>query len=213
MENSALEEIREVKASLSRLLVSSDLSYAFISGTYEEEGSLRELKSNGQYYPDIDIIVWGNEALIIPVLKNLGFKNQNGTSYSIDMKGVSVDIYFNWISYDIIKIFTPRIETVENNQISERDYIIYQLIEPILKFGQHHERHKHRLNLYKTNIPVEYKLAKRRVSSYCFPFFYLIDKAIAKEKLSRFEHRLLKFIFITKPRNIGTYIKHKYKNS
>lgn len=213
MDNIVIEQLLKDKKFVKEVLLSTSISFAFISGKYEIDGSLDELNDNSSYKPDIDIVVFANETLAKEKLISLNFKIQSENSFLFKNKSgqiLNIDIYFNWVSFGVVKIFKPNPNKIINNQISDYDYLFYQTLEPLLKFGGYKKRHLVRLKKYEDNLPLIHLKIKNKLVFFCFPISYLIKKARHNRKISSKEHFLLKVLFIIKPRNFINYIQFKY---
>jgi len=213
IDNTVIECLLKDKEFVKEVLLNTSISFAFISGKYEIDGSLDELNDNSSYKPDIDIIVFGNETLARKKLISLNFKVQSKNTFLFKNKSektLNIDIYFNWISFGVVKIFKPNPNKILNNQINDYDYLFYQTLEPLLKFGGYKKRHLVRLKKYEDNLPLIHLKIKKKLFFFCFPLSYLIKKARCNRKISSTEHFLLKVLFIIKPRNFINYIQFKY---
>ena len=60
MSNKIINDLEDHKADIKDVLTRALLSFAFITGKYEIEGSKYELANNYSYLPDIDIVIFEN---------------------------------------------------------------------------------------------------------------------------------------------------------
>ena len=205
-----IERNKEVVVSA---LTKSGLSFAIITGKFEKEGSLYEFKNNRSYVPDIDIIIFEDERFARLELLKFGFRNISGCVFEychVTLGAVHIDVYFEWLSVGIIKVFKPSLKDCVNLKTCESDYLLYQLIEPLLKFGEYKDRHVLRITLYKENDPILYNQVRKRLFWLCLPLRFKVEKYLRLQKLSLYSRRLLNIIFVLKPRNVFAYVNLKF---
>lgn len=215
MRDKIIKELDQNKIVVKEVLKGALIPFAFITGKYELEGSKYEIDINSNYVPDIDIIIFSAEKTVIKKLISAGFIPQTGNTYLFKNDHgelINIDFYFNWICLGVIKIIKPSYKSVQNNKISEYEYLLYQTLEPLLKFGEYKKRHLIRLQLYKENSLTIHLKVKKRLFLLCFPISFIIKNAIHSQSLSKKHHFLLKVLFIIKPYNIINYIQFKYFN-
>jgi len=195
-----------------KLLENSNLKFKIITGKHEVIGSLEESKINKQYVPDIDIVFDAKKKTIKQDLEKCGFMSIEGIAYvySLD-KSIHIDAYSKYISVGSLKIFKPSFED-KLLKIKEEEYYIYQLVEPLLKFGFYYKRHLTRIKIYEENTDIYHAFVDKQLHQICFPVKFLLSKALEKDgKLSKSEYFLLKSAFILKPKNIYNYILLRLK--
>ncbi len=131
------------------------LSFAVITGKYEREGTLYEQKRNN-IHPDLDLVFFDiSKDQLHEKLLNCGLEHVNHNTYRyIGENGslLPIDIYIEFINtgyYYIFKIDVKNLKISEGyNTISENDYIVYQILEPLIKFSGYKKRHIYRIKQY-----------------------------------------------------------------
>ena len=136
-------------------LEKENLSYAVITGKFEEDGTAYE-QTTGALEPDLDIVFFGiSKSELHRKLIEMGLEHVHYNSYryrSQDNKTLPVDIYIEYINAGYYFLFPTDSKKIrrENhrNVICEKDYILYQLVEPLIKFSGYKKRHLYRINKY-----------------------------------------------------------------
>lgn len=197
------------------LLDQSGLAYAVIGGRYEDAGSRWQLQQDALYGPDIDILFLQPKRYVDEMLAKLGWvQQQSGGFYyysATQAMRCHIDVYYSYISYGWIKIFKPDKQRLSNNYIGEEDYLLYQLIEPLLKFGAYQPRHLERIRCYRADKKLDHAYVRRRQRAICFPCSFLLSKAYQHEgQLTASQYRMLKLSLILKPRNMIRYIRYRF---
>ena len=129
-----------------RFLEDKNISYAIIEGGNDYNGIKEEYVDFKQ---DIDIILDCKPSRIINKLISSNDFNylENNSFFSI-LDNLRVDLYFQTINVGYYHFLRVRPLAYRHKRISEQEYIIYQLIDPLIKFSKYEERHKHRLRVY-----------------------------------------------------------------
>ncbi len=174
------------------------VKFAIIGGKYEKDGLHFQQKKDG-LVGDLDIVFFNTD---FEKLKNelqaIGIKHIEYQTYLFIKNEVHlpIDIYIDYINtgyYYLFKIDAKGLKNIDGvPYVSERDYILYQLIEPLIKFSEYKPRHIYRLQKYYENgyFTLEIKHALARIVG---PFFakYILTTV---EKKSSIDKRIIKLI-------------------
>jgi len=138
-------------------LQGKDISYAIITGKYEKLGVAEEKKERN-FVEDLDIVFFDTtEEIIHRHLIEMGLKQISHHTYKFQKNGyeLPVDIFIDFINSGYYYLFPidKNNLTIKNNRIciSEHDYILYQILEPLIKFSGYKKRHFIRLRKYFMN--------------------------------------------------------------
>jgi len=75
-----------------------------------------------------------------------------------------IDLYFKTLNVGYYHFLEIDNQDFLNTEVSELAYIIYQIIDPLLKFSKYHNRHQYRLKKYFNNsIPNEVEECLRKI--------------------------------------------------
>lgn len=170
-------------------LEKENLSYAVITGKFEEDGIAYE-QTTGTLEPDLDIVFFGiSKSELHRKLIEMGLEHIYYNSYrykSSDSENLPVDIYIEYISagyYYLFPIDPKSIKRQYNRYvISEEDYILYQFIEPLIKFSGYRKRHLYRMNKYITNGYITPEIKQKFYSITGRYFTNRVLKSIQEEK-------------------------------
>jgi len=128
------------------ILETENIPYSLILGEYDRESFLVENKS---FKSDIDIVLNSSSRVIIDILKEKNeFDYLGDSSFRDNTTGVRVDLYFNFLNVGYYNFLKINSESFLKKNISEEEYIIYQLLDPLLKFSMYKSRHKFRIEKY-----------------------------------------------------------------
>ena len=144
------------------ILEENNISYIIISGKYDEESYKTEEK---EFKPDLDIISKTKSFSIISKLFNKErFKILEENSIFDKQLNLRVDMYFKSVNVGYYHFLIPNNHSYKLKHLAEEDYIIYQILDPLLKFSKYHNRHKFRLSKYfKNGIPKDLSLRLSKI--------------------------------------------------
>lgn len=144
------------------ILEENNISYILISGKYDEESYKTEEK---EFKPDLDIIInIENFSKIRKLFNKERFNILDENSIFDKYLKLRIDMYFKSVNVGYYHFLFPDKHSYKLKHLSEEDYIIYQLLDPLLKFSKYHNRHKFRLNKYfKNEIPKEVSLRLSKI--------------------------------------------------
>ena len=136
------------------LLEQKSIAYAVLKGAHDKESYLHE--SVG-FKKDLDLVLNYKKVDVFSFLiADNNFKYLGDNSFLDIENDLRVDLYFKTLNvgyYHFLKIDNQDFLTKE---VSESAYIIYQILDPLLKFSKYHNRHQYRLKKYFSNtIPKE----------------------------------------------------------
>lgn len=172
--------------SLIKLLENNNISYSFIEGDYDDRANQKEKDS---FNKDIDIVLCGDKNKIFTILfssKDLYYVDNVFRDIITNMR---IDIYYNTINVGYYHYLIIKESSFILGKISKEEYIIYQLLDPLLKFSIYQKRHQYNLIKYTSNYNIEYIFPElRKIIG-----FFLAKRLIAKIKRKDFS---LSFVFI-----------------
>ena len=135
-------------------LEQKSIAYAVLKGAHDKESYLYE--SVG-FKKDLDLVLnCKKDDVFSFLIADNNFKYLGDNSFLDIENDLRVDLYFKTLNvgyYHFLKIDNQDFLTKE---VSESAYIIYQILDPLLKFSKYHNRHQYRLKKYFSNtIPKE----------------------------------------------------------
>ena len=165
------------------------IAFLVLKGVYDEESYLLE---NESFKKDLDLILnCKKDDVFSNLIADDNFKYLGDNSFLDIENDLRIDLYFKTLNvgyYHFLKIDNQDFLTKE---VSESVYIIYQILDPLLKFSKYHNRHQYRLKKYFNNtIPKEVDVYLREI----------IGKKLAYELLENISNSnfAIKRIFIKK---------------
>ena len=125
------------------------IAYAILKGTHDNESYMHERVG---FKKDLDIVLnCKKDEVFSFLIEDNNFKYLGDNSF-LDIKNdLRFDLYFKTLNvgyYHFLKIENQDFLTQE---VSESAYIIYQILDPLLKFSKYHNRHQYRLKKYFSN--------------------------------------------------------------
>jgi len=166
---------------LFKILNSHKIPFAVISGKYDKESYSVESKL---FNPDMDLVLNCDKIKMEHLLLNDKNFKIMGDDLIFDIQlNLRIDLYFRSINVGYYHFLVPKSDSYKVQKLKEEDYIIYQLLDPLLKFSKYHKRHIFRLKKYFSDgIPNEIssKLSK------------IIGKSLSEELLNKIQN--LEFI-------------------
>lgn len=145
-----------------KLFEERKIAYAVIKGVYDEASLTKE---GVGFRIDLDIVLDCNKEDVLPFLKaDYNFKYLENNSFLAISDNLRIDLYFKTLNvgyYHFLKI-SPL--SYKSKEVSEKEYIIYQILDPLLKFSKYQKRHEYRLRQYvKTGISDDVKKKLRQI--------------------------------------------------
>jgi hypothetical protein len=139
--------------SIFKILDDKEIQYAVLKGRYDDQSY--EYEKIG-FKKDLDLVLNCNNTDIIDYLKKENvFKYLEENSFLDIENNLRIDFYFKAINVGYYHFLKIDVDSFLNKKVSEKEYIIYQLLDPLLKFSKYHIRHQYRLERYFTSgIPV-----------------------------------------------------------
>tara|TARA_B110000008_G_scaffold87320_1_gene89260 strand:+ start:4744 stop:5340 length:597 start_codon:yes stop_codon:yes gene_type:complete len=133
-------------------LEQKNIAYAVLKGVHDEASCENETIG---FKKDLDIVLDCNKEDVLPFLKaDYNFKYLENNSFLAISDNLRIDLYFKTLNvgyYHFLKI-SPL--SYKSKEVSEKEYIIYQILDPLLKFSKYQKRHQYRLTKYfSTGIP------------------------------------------------------------
>ena len=132
-----------------KFLEEKKIAYAVVKGVYDEE-SLK--KEEIGFRKDLDIVLDCNKEDIFPFLKaDHDFKYLENSSFLSVSDNLRIDLYFKMLNVGYYHFLKVSPSSFKSKEVSEKEYIIYQIIDPLLKFLKYQKRHEYRLSQYFEN--------------------------------------------------------------
>ena len=170
-------------------LEQKSISYIVLIGKYDNDSYMYE---RSDFKKDLDLVLnCKKDDVFSFLIADNNFKYLGDNSFLDIDNDLRIDLYFKTINvgyYHFLKIDNHDFVTKE---VSESAYIIYQILDPLLKFSKYHNRHQYRLKKYFNNtIPKEVDVYLREI----------IGKKLAYELLENISNSnfAIKSIFIKK---------------
>ena len=135
-------------------LEQKSIAYAILKGTHDKESYMNEREG---FKKDLDLVLnCKKDDVFSFLIEDNSFKYLGDNSFLDIENNLRIDLYFKTLNvgyYHFLEIDNQDFLTTE---VSESAYIIYQIIDPLLKFSKYHNRHQYRLKKYFNNsIPNE----------------------------------------------------------
>jgi len=190
-------------------LMEKKLSFAIITGRFEEAGTLHEQETKN-LQADLDIVFFDiSRAQLHEKLLNLGLEHVEFNTYKYiaqDKSILPIDIYIDFINTGYYSLFPIQKENLLDcdgyNIISESDYIVYQILEPLIKFSGYKKRHWYRLKRYIDEGYFTSEIKERLCSIVgCFLATCLIDTISKKDHVDKKIVQLIKLRLLFKHGN------------
>ena len=129
-----------------RFLEENKIAYAVLKGVYDED-SLK--KEDIGFRKDLDIVLDCNKEDVFPSLKaDHNFKYLENNSFLAISNNLSIDLYFKTLNVGYYHFLKVSPSSFKSKEVSEKEYIIYQILDPLLKFSKYQKRHEYRLRQY-----------------------------------------------------------------
>ena len=139
-----------MKSNIKNLLEDNNIGYAIIKGDYDKESYKYE---NTNIKEDLDIVLDCNKNLLFDLLNNNNqYKFIEGNTFLEVKNNLRIDFYFKTINVGYYHFLKVSKISFQEKKITSDDYIIYLLLEPLLKFNKYHSRHIYRIKMYFKNF-------------------------------------------------------------
>ena len=145
-----------------KFLEEKEIPYAVLIGAYDEDSLMKE---DIGFRDDLDIVLDCNKEDVIPFLKeNSNFKYLQNNSFLAHSDNLRIDLYFKTLNVGYYGFLNINPIAFRSKRISETEYIIYQILDPLLKFSKYKKRHVYRLKQYFNNgISDDVKIKMRQI--------------------------------------------------
>jgi len=131
-----------------KILDDKGIQYSLLNGAYDEDSYAHEVVG---FKKDLDLVLnCEKDDVFNFILAEDNFKYLEDNSFLDVDNDLRIDLYFKTLNvgyYHFLKIDKSDFLTKE---VSEKSYIIYQILDPLLKFSKYHYRHQYRLKKYFT---------------------------------------------------------------
>tara|TARA_B100001142_G_C14330323_1_gene653839 strand:- start:672 stop:1268 length:597 start_codon:yes stop_codon:yes gene_type:complete len=122
------------------------IAYAVIRGVYDDDSFKEE---GTEFRQDLDVVLDCNKEDVIPLLKlENDFKYLEKDSFLDISNNLRIDLYFKTLNFGYYHFLKVSPLSFQSREVSEIEYIIYQILDPLLKFSCYKKRHEYRLRQY-----------------------------------------------------------------
>ena len=133
-------------------LEQKNIAYAVLKGVHDEASCENEKIG---FKKDLDLVLNCKENDVVSLLKaEKNFRYLKENSFLDIENDLRIDLYFKTLNvgyYHFLKVDSNSFITKE---VAKKEYVIYQILDPLLKFSKYHKRHQYRLTKYfSTGIP------------------------------------------------------------
>jgi len=130
------------------------IAYAILKGTHDNESYMHERVG---FKKDLDIVLnCKKDEVFSFLIADNNFKYLVDNSFLDIENNLRIDLYFKTLNVGYYHFLKINNQDFLNKEVSESAYIIYQILDPLLKFSKYHNRHQFRLKKYFRNtIPKE----------------------------------------------------------
>jgi len=126
-------------------LQESSIPYAIIRGKYD--GLYHNYDKT--YVSDLDLVVDCKKSDIFSNINSLkDFKHLEENTFIDLSTQLRIDFYFQSINVGYYHYLRVSPSSFKLNQVIESEYIVYQIIDPLLKFSRYKKRHIYKLKKY-----------------------------------------------------------------
>ena len=142
---------------LFKILNREKIPYTIVEGEYDVESYKIDNKFSNV---DIDVVLQTNSKYIMTVLKESGgFDYLGGHSFKDKKYNIRLDLYFFVLNVGYYTFLKVNHKSFINKTLSKEEYIIYNLLDPLLKFSKYYPRHQYRLAKYfAVELPQEVRI-------------------------------------------------------
>jgi len=142
---------------LFKILNREKIPYTIVEGEHDVESYKIDNKFSNV---DIDVVLQTNSKYIMTVLKESGgFDYLGGHSFRDKKYNIRLDLYFFVLNVGYYTFLKVNHKSFFNKTLSKEEYIIYNLLDPLLKFSQYYPRHQYRLAKYfAVELPQEVRI-------------------------------------------------------
>ncbi|MBT3611420.1 MAG: hypothetical protein HN522_00560 [Flavobacteriales bacterium] len=143
-------------------LEQKSIAFAILKGTYDKESYSTEKEG---FKNDLDIVLNCKKNEVFDFLIEDDNYRYLGDNSFLDIENnLRIDLYFKTLNVGYYHFLEIDNQDFLNTEVSELAYIIYQIIDPLLKFSKYHNRHQYRLKKYFNNsIPNEVEECLRKI--------------------------------------------------
>jgi len=145
-----------------KFLEENKIAYTVLKGLYDKN-SLKE--ENVGFRKDLDIVLDCNKEDVFPFLKaDHNFKYLENSSFLAVSDNLRIDLYFKTLNVGYYHFLKVSPSSFKSKEVSEKEYIIYQILDPLLKFLKYQKRHEYRLSQYfKNGISNDLQISLRQI--------------------------------------------------
>jgi len=138
-------------------LKENNIAFAVLKGVHDKDSYQMDTK---EFKVDLDIVLDCKRNSFINALKtHPSFTYLEQNSFLDIENNLRIDCYFNTLNVGYYHYLKIKKHSFLNNKVSENEYIVYQILDPLLKFSKYHFRHQYRLSAYfKLDISFEIKV-------------------------------------------------------
>ena len=132
------------------ILLNEKISYAILKEIYDVPSNIVNQKN---YKKDLDIVVnCSKNEIIDKFINHDNLLHIEKNSFFDKINNIRVDIYFKTLNVGYYHYLKIDQKSYGQNKIQDIEYLIYIILDPILKFSFYQNRHQYILNKYFNNF-------------------------------------------------------------
>ena len=129
-------------------LKNQNIPFAVIQGEFDKEVD-QKLSILG----DLDIVL--NQPNFLSLTTPDYLKKINKSTFKNQKTKKNIDLYFQFLNVGYYRYLRISNDSFKRETVSEQEYLIYLIIDPILKFSKYHHRHRLKINKYINNGSIQ----------------------------------------------------------
>ena len=135
-------------------LEQKSITYAVLKGTHDIESYIHE---NIGFKNDLDLVLnCKKDDVFSFLIADNKFKYIGDNSFFDIENDLRIDLYFKTLNVGYYHFLKINNQDFLSKEVAESAYIIYLILDPLLKFSKYHNRHQFRLKKYLSNtVPNE----------------------------------------------------------
>ena len=126
-----------------------NISYVVLKGAHDEDSYIQE---RVDFKRDLDLVLnCEKDDVFSFLIADNDFKYLGDNSFLDIENDLRIDLYFKTLNVGYYHFLKIENQDFLSKKVSESAYIIYQILDPLLKFSKYHNRHQYRLKKYFSN--------------------------------------------------------------
>ena len=126
-----------------------NISYVVLKGAHDKDSYIQE---RVDFKRDLDLVLnCEKDDVFSFLIADNDFKYLGDNSFLDIENDLRIDLYFKTLNVGYYHFLKIENQDFLSKKVSESAYIIYQILDPLLKFSKYHNRHQYRLKKYFSN--------------------------------------------------------------